>query len=241
MRKALVLLSGGQDSATCMAWAAVMFDTLYTISFDYGQRHKKELEAARKIASLFKTPYENITLPILKGGNKSALTNPELSVLSTDPISSLPLSFLPGRNIVFLSLASAYALNRDIYNIVTGVCQTDYAGYPDCRRDTINSLEQSIRLGNKGYLKNREDFHIHTPLMYLTKTESIYLAQRLPHGMEAVSLSWTCHKGEDVPCGICDPCKLRLAGFDEARIGDPAFERLKIQKPLLRKSKNNLY
>lgn len=218
----LVVLSGGQDSATCAAWAAACFKKLSFISFDYGQRHKKELESAKKIANLFDGDHEIIEIPALKGNVTSGLTNKDIDVNQVDEKSGLPKSFVPGRNLIFLTTAASVAISRGINQIVTGVCQTDFSGYPDCRESTVKALEVAIQLGNENLLKPGY-FNILTPLMYLTKKETVRLAGELPRGMEAVALSWTCYEGGETPCGVCPACKLRAKGFEEAGVKDPAL------------------
>lgn len=221
MKKAMVVFSGGQDSATCLAWAATMFDHVEAISFAYGQRHKRELEAAKDIIGMFDIKhYRVMPVPALEGNPVSGLTSRDLNVSETDEKTGLPKSFVPGRNLVFLTSAASYALGRGITDLVTGVCQTDYSGYPDCRRKTIDALEKAITLGNVNML-DRGVFNIHTPLMYLTKAETVLLARRLPRGMQAVGKSWTCYEGGEKPCGKCPACELRAKGFAEAGVPDP--------------------
>lgn len=226
MKKALVVLSGGQDSATCMAWAMTMFDAVEAISFNYGQRHSKELEAAAEICKVWGIPHHIHEVPSMMNGPISGLTNKDLTVTKKDEDTGLPESFVPGRNLIFLNLAAAIGLGRGIYDIVTGVCQTDFSGYPDCRHGTIQAVCDSIFLGNRELIEKKGPgaFHIHTPLMYLTKAESIRLAMRLPSGLEAVGRSWTCYEGGEKPCGECPACKLRIKGFQEAGIPDPALQ-----------------
>lgn len=226
MKKAVVVLSGGQDSATCAAWAKTMFDEVIAVSFDYNQRHSKELESAKKICELLNIEHRVLELPALMGNKKSGLTNPELSVNEADSKTGLPKSFVPGRNLLFLNTVAALALTEGSFDIVTGVCQTDYSGYPDCRRHTIDHIEASIFCGNEELITKDGPgyFHIHTPLMYLTKAESVALASRLPQGIEAVALSWTCYEGGEEPCGVCPACDLRIKGFAETGIKDPALK-----------------
>lgn len=232
MTKALVVLSGGQDSATCAAWAKTMFDEVLAVSFNYGQKHSKELVQAQKIAEKLGMPWELIEMPVLKGNKTSGLTDRSISVNDKDEKTGLPKSFVPGRNLLFLNAAASYAISRNIFELVTGVCQTDYSGYPDCRRHTIDHIEASIFCGNEEIIKQKGNgqFFIHTPLMYLTKAESVTLASRLPHGMDVVKMSWTCYEGGEVPCGVCPACDLRIKGFKEAGIVDPAEEYWKAQQ-----------
>ena len=226
MKKALVVLSGGQDSATCAAWAKTMFDEVEAISFFYKQKHSKELEAAKQICEALAIPHTTLDMPVLMGNKTSGLTNSGLSVNDVDETTGLPKSFVPGRNLLFLNAAGSFALSRGIFDIVTGVCQTDYSGYPDCRRHTIDHIEASIFCGNEELIKKGGPgyFHIHTPLMYLTKAESVTLASRLPRGMEVVAMSWTCYEGGQVPCGVCPACELRIKGFKEAGVEDPGVK-----------------
>jgi 7-cyano-7-deazaguanine synthase len=215
--RALVVLSGGQDSTTCLYWAIDRFgkDCVESLTFDYGQRHRIELEAAKRIAA--HAGVANVVLPIdtfaALGGN--ALTDPAValpqSLMQDD---ALPATFVPGRNLIFLTFAAAYAWQRDIGHLVTGVSQTDYSGYPDCRRDTIDALEETLALGLQRCVR------IHTPLMTLTKRETVLLARELG-AIEAMALTHSCYNGRRPPCGECAACILRARGFAEAGIADP--------------------
>lgn len=214
--RALVLLSGGQDSTTCLYWAMDRFgrDAVSSITFDYGQRHRVELDCASQIAA--NAGVENTCLPIdtfaALGGN--ALTG---DIEVTDGASagnSLPNTFVPGRNIIFLSFAAAYAWQHDMNHMVTGVAQTDYSGYPDCRDETIRSLQQTLRLGMESSVE------IHTPLMHMSKKETVLLAVSLG-ALEAMAFTHTCYNGQRPPCGNCAACVLRAKGFSEAGIVDP--------------------
>ncbi|MFQ5546802.1 MAG: 7-cyano-7-deazaguanine synthase QueC [Woeseia sp.] len=213
--KALVTLSGGQDSTTCLYWALDRFGAgaVETITFDYGQRHRIELESAVRVSKFAGVP--NRILPIdtfaALGGN--ALTDPSVDVEEGQD-GGLPSTFVPGRNIVLLTFAAAFAWRRGIGHIVAGVCETDYSGYPDCRRETITSLQTTIRLGMQS------DIEIHTPLMDLSKKETVLLAQELG-ALEAMALTHTCYEGKRPPCGRCPACELRAKGFDEAGVEDP--------------------
>ena len=218
--RALVVLSGGQDSTTCLYWAIERFGkgNVSTISFDYGQRHKIELECAARIAE--HASVTNACLPIdtfaALGGD--ALTDSGIEIeKNTSADSSLPNTFVPGRNLVFLTFAAAYAYQRGIDHLVTGVAQTDYSGYPDCREDTIRSLQQTLRAGMESAVV------IHTPLMHLSKKETVELAVQLG-ALPAMALTHTCYKGERPPCGECPACELRAKGFAEAGIEDPLLQ-----------------
>ena len=215
--KALVVLSGGQDSTTCLYWALDQFghSAIDTVTFDYGQRHHIELDCAARVAEFAGVP--NTCLPIdtfaALGGD--ALTDPDVEVASgTDEQTGLPNTFVPGRNLIFLTFAAAYAFKRGIRHLVIGVAQTDYSGYPDCREGTITALQHALRLGMES------DFNIHAPLMHLTKKETVELARGLG-AMPAMALTHTCYNGERPPCGHCAACELRARGFAEAGVVDP--------------------
>lgn len=218
--KALVTLSGGQDSTTCVFWAIDRFgrDAVETLTFDYGQRHRIELRAAREVAAY--AGVRNTVLPINTfgriGGN--ALTDDSVGVPNTVSSDELPITFVPGRNLIFLTFAASYAWRYDIDNLVTGVAQTDYSGYPDCRRATIDALEETLALG----LGRR--ITIHTPLMHLSKRETVLLAKEL-NAMDALALTHSCYNGSRPPCGECAACILRARGFAEAGIPDPLEHR----------------
>jgi 7-cyano-7-deazaguanine synthase len=216
-KSCLVVFSGGQDSTTCLYWAKQQFEKVHAVTFDYGQRHRIELEAARVICELAQV--SQVVLPINSfsalGGNSLTDANQEIIGVGKG---NLPDSFVPGRNLVFMTLAAAYAWQNDIFDLVTGVCQTDYSGYPDCRLNTMRALEQSISLGMDA------KFTIHTPLMHLSKKESILLAREVG-AYQALASSHTCYNGQFPPCGTCPACILRAKGFEEAQYPDPLVER----------------
>jgi 7-cyano-7-deazaguanine synthase len=218
-QRALVILSGGQDSTTCIYWAIERFgrESVESLTFDYGQLHRQELEAASRVAKHAGIP--NVILPIntFEAIGGSALTDPSIEVPGMAEDESLPATFVPGRNLVFLTFAAAYAWRYDIHHLVTGVAQTDYSGYPDCRRETIDALEKTLALGLE------RDFKIHTPLMNLSKKDTVLLAKGLG-AMEAMALTHTCYNGSVPPCGECAACILRARGFTEAGIPDPLIK-----------------
>jgi len=169
---AVVLFSGGQDSTTALFWTLHFFDEVRALGFDYGQKHEVEVEQAETIAEKAGVPYDTIDMEGTLEG--SALTEHEKDVSADhEKDEDLPASFVPGRNALFLSTAASYAYNRDIQDLVGGMCQTDYSGYPDCRRVFIDSMETSLSLAMD------VDVRIHTPLMYLTKAETWKLAKDL--------------------------------------------------------------
>ena len=215
--KALVLLSGGQDSTTCLYWAIRHFgkENVRSVTFDYGQRHRIELDCAARVAA--DAGVGNVRLPIdtfaALGGD--ALTDSNISVES-QPVSEtgLPNTFVPGRNLIFLTFAAAFAYQHGITHLVTGVAQTDYSGYPDCREETLDALQAALRLGMES------DVQLHAPLMHRSKKQTVELVRDLG-GLDAMALTHTCYNGERPPCGECPACVLRAKGFAEAGIEDP--------------------
>jgi 7-cyano-7-deazaguanine synthase len=216
-QKALVLLSGGQDSTTCLYWAIDRFgrDAVSTLSFDYGQRHFIELDCAEAVATQASVPHLCLPIDTLAALGGDALTDPDIGVESgADESSGLPNTFVPGRNLIFLTYAAAHAYRNRIGNLVTGVAQTDYSGYPDCRQETIVALQKAIQLGMESNVE------IHTPLMLLSKKQTVELARDLG-ALDAMALTHTCYNGERPPCGDCPACVLRAKGFAEAGVEDP--------------------
>jgi len=220
MEIALVVLSGGQDSTTCLYWAIDRFGlgAVDTLTFDYGQRHRIELDCAAKIANFAGVPGRCLPIDTFAALGGDALTDPDIDVANeAESETGLPNTFVPGRNLVFLTYAAAYAYQRNIRHLVTGVAQTDYSGYPDCREDTITALQYALRLGMES------DVTIHTPLMHLSKKETVELARDLG-ALPAMAFTHTCYNGERPPCGSCAACELRAKGFAEAGIIDPLLE-----------------
>jgi 7-cyano-7-deazaguanine synthase len=216
-KKAVVVLSGGQDSTTCLYWAVERFGraNVVSLTFDYGQRHRIEVDCAARVAEAAGVP--NALLPVdtfaALGGN--ALTDAGQAVGgAAAQAPNLPNTFVPGRNLVFLTFAAAYAWQRGIHDLVTGVAQTDYSGYPDCREETMKALEETLRRGMEF------DVRIHTPLMHLSKKQTVLLARDLG-ALDAMALTHTCYNGAVPPCGTCAACELRARGFAEAGIDDP--------------------
>ncbi len=214
---ALVILSGGADSTICLHWALRRFETVHSISFDYGQRHAIELSCAADISKRLAVPHQVISVSSLKDLGGNALVEKNLSISSVGR-QNLPNTFVPGRNLIFITLAAARAWQLGISELVTGVCQTDYSGYPDCRETTMKALEESLSCGMDF------SFHIHTPLMHLSKAESIGLAIELD-ALESLAYTHTCYEGQQPPCGTCPSCELRKKGFSEAGLEDPLLLR----------------
>ena len=225
MSKALVVLSGGQDSTTCLYWAINEFgrENVSSISFDYGQRHVIELEAAKKVAEIAAVAHEIIPINTFSAIGGNALTDDIDVQQEPEATTQLPNTFVPGRNLIFLTFAAAYAYTRSIEHLVTGVAQTDYSGYPDCRENTLSSLEQTLRLGME------YNITIHTPLMNLSKSDTVELADKLG-AMDAMAYTHTCYNGEQPPCGKCQACILRARGFAEANRADPLIDRFQFFK-----------
>ncbi|MBR8832994.1 MAG: 7-cyano-7-deazaguanine synthase QueC [Stigonema ocellatum SAG 48.90 = DSM 106950] len=224
--KALCVLSGGQDSTTCAALACQQFEQVHAITFDYGQRHVVELESAIAIAKAFNlASHEIIQLgPILKG------TSPLVSDTSLGQYNSteeLPggvePTFVPARNILFLTLAGNRAAVLNIKDIFIGVCEADFAGYYDCRQVFVDAMAKAIGEGIWGV---PDSFIIHTPLMQLTKAESVNLAVEVlgDRFEEIFALTHTCYAGIKGGCGKCHACLIRDRGFSQAGVSDPIWQ-----------------
>jgi 7-cyano-7-deazaguanine synthase len=222
---ALVLFSGGQDSTVCLAWALSRYARIETVGFDYGQRHAAELRARgvvrRKVARKFASwaerlgPDHRLDLRAFGRIGATALTTEQAIETAAG---GLPTTFVPGRNLVFLTYAAALADRRGLNVLVGGMCETDFSGYPDCRRATIDAMQTALNLGME------QDFHIETPLMRLTKAETWALAKGLggePLVRITLDDTHTCYLGERTPhlwgkgCGTCPACALRARGFEE--------------------------
>jgi 7-cyano-7-deazaguanine synthase len=224
-QSALVLFSGGQDSATCLAWALDRYDRVETIGFDYGQRHRVELEVRKvfleKLRPLFPRWAEKLgsdhvlDLSVLGAISDTALTGERAIEMSA---SGLPNTFVPGRNLLFLTFAAAVAYRRGLKRLVTGVCETDYSGYPDCRDDTIKALQVAINLGTESR------FVLETPLMWIDKAATWAMADALggaPLTDLIVHDTHTCYLGDrqsahpwGFGCGACPACELRASGYE---------------------------
>lgn len=217
---AVVVLSGGQDSTICLAWAQRRFARVAAITFDYGQRHRIELAAAVAVAQAAGvTQHRTLRVSSLADLGGNALTGDEAVANDLRERDGLPNTFVPGRNLVFMTLAAAWAYQLGCAELVTGVCQTDFSGYPDCRETTMQALQLALREGMAA------PFTIHTPLMQLTKAESVQLAVEVG-AIGLLAHSHTCYNGQVPPCGTCPACQLRARGFAEAGIPDPLLQRL---------------
>lgn len=212
MKKALVVLSGGQDSTTCLYWAIERFgkENVRAVGFDYGQRHKIELKCARDICECEGIEYEIIPTPIINQLSANALTRDDIPVEAVKPEGAPPNTLVEGRNLLFLSYAGIYAKTHGITEIVTGVCETDFSGYPDCRDIFIKSLNVTLNLAMDYNLV------IHTPLMWLTKADTWELADKLGVMDTIYKNTLTCYNGiRGEGCGNCPACFLRKRGYDE--------------------------
>lgn len=229
MSKVLVVLSGGQDSTTCLYWAKKQFKEVHAITFDYGQRHRIEIDAALTIAQMAGVAsHEVVTLgPILKG--TSPLVSGEALEQYADHHSlpgGLEKTFVPMRNQMFLTIAANRAYALGCSDLVTGVCQEDSGGYPDCRRSFIDAFEQACNEGTfTGESETLPGLKIHTPLMYMTKAASVNLAINLPGCYSALAFSHTSYDGAYPPVGKDHATLLRAKGFEEAGIPDPLVIR----------------
>ncbi len=230
---ALVLFSGGQDSTTCLAWALERYERVETIGFDYGQRHLIELECRRDVLARLRAGFPRwatrlgedhmLRIDALAQVSQTSLTQDIAFQMQAD---GLPNSFVPGRNIIFLTFAAALAYRRGLKRIVTGVCETDYSGYPDCRDDTIKALQVALSLGLDRRLV------LETPLMWIDKAQTWALAQELGDAAQELGgaalveiireATHTCYAGDRTHlhdwgygCGACPACELRAAGWNQ--------------------------
>lgn len=230
---ALVLFSGGQDSATCLAWALARFGRIETVGFDYGQRHRVELDVRPVVLESMRSRFPDwagrlgddhmLDLGVLGQVSDTALTR-DVEIAMQD--NGLPNTFVPGRNLVFVTFAAALAYRRGLRHLVVGVCETDYSGYPDCRDDTMKAMQLALNLG----METR--FVLHTPLMWIDKAETWRLAESLG-GAALVDLirdeTHSCYRGDRSRshdwgrgCGECPACALRAEGWRRFRGQAPA-------------------
>jgi len=222
MKKAVVLLSGGLDSATTLAVATRDGFSCHALSFAYGQRHAAELKAAERVAtSLGAAAHKTVSLDLSAIGG-SALTDPAIPV-PEHPTRGIPVTYVPARNTVFLAVATGWAEVLDADQIFIGVNAVDYSGYPDCRPEFVAAFERVANLGTKAGLEGRR-LRIQAPLVSLSKAEIIHLGTGL--GVD-YSLTVSCYTADDAgrACGVCDSCRLRRQGFQEAGIQDPTAYR----------------
>jgi 7-cyano-7-deazaguanine synthase len=219
--KAVILLSGGLDSSTVLYQAKEDGWECYALSFDYQQRHRQELESAAKIALSAGVAAHQVVQFDLRAWGGSALTDLAIDLpieRSLQEMSaSIPVTYVPARNTIFLSFALAYAEAIEARRVYIGVNALDYSGYPDCRPDYIQAMQEVFRLGTKQG-REGEPIAIVTPLIDLKKTAIVELGNRLGVPWEK---TWSCYAGEELACGVCDSCQLRLAAFAELGLQDP--------------------
>ncbi|KFL14797.1 7-cyano-7-deazaguanine synthase [Geobacillus stearothermophilus] len=206
--KAVVVFSGGQDSTTCLVWAKEQFGEVEAVTFDYGQRHRREIEVAQTIAAELGVRHTVLDMSLLGQLAPNALTRDDIAIEQKE--GGLPTTFVDGRNLLFLSFAAVFAKQRGARHLVTGVCETDFSGYPDCRDVFIKSLNVTLNLAMD------YEFVIHTPLMWLTKAETWKLADELGALEFIRTKTLTCYNGIIADgCGECPACVLRKRGLDD--------------------------
>jgi 7-cyano-7-deazaguanine synthase len=206
--KAVVVFSGGQDSTTCLFWALKQFDEVEAVTFDYGQRHRLEIEVAASIAKELGVPHTVLDMSLINQLAPNALTRSDIAIEQNE--GQLPSTFVDGRNLLFLSFAAVLAKQKGARHLVTGVCETDFSGYPDCRDIFIKSLNVTLNLAMD------YQFVIHTPLMWLTKAQTWKLADELGAFEFVRTKTLTCYNGIIADgCGECPACVLRRRGLEE--------------------------
>ena len=218
VKRAVILTSGGLDSATVLAMAIARGLECYALSFDYGQRHLSELAAAARVAGAFPGTEHKVVGLDLRGIGGSALTDDAIDV-PTSPTEGIPITYVPARNTVFLSIALGWAEVLEAQEIHLGVNAVDYSGYPDCRPEFIDAFQSLTRVATKAGVEGRP-IEIHTPIMAMSKGEIIRAGTAL--GVD-YSLTVSCYQadGDGNACGLCDSCRLRKEGFEAAGVADP--------------------
>jgi 7-cyano-7-deazaguanine synthase len=218
--KALVILSGGLDSTVCTALAHRDDDLALALTFDYGQRHRIELDRAAALAAHYRVEQLTLRLDASEWGG-SALTDPGIDVpgASAGGTGGIPVTYVPARNLVFLAVAMGVAEARGVDAVYLGVNALDYSGYPDCRPEFVRSFEATAALALKRGVEG-DPVAIKTPLVDLSKAEIVRLGLSLD---APLALTWSCYRGGPRPCGDCDACALRAKGFAEAGVPDPAL------------------
>lgn len=207
---AVVLFSGGQDSTTCLFWAMKRYEKVYALGFRYGQKHEKEVEIAEKIARNAGIEYHVIDASFISSLASNSLTCHDMKMDEQQPEGGVPNTFVPGRNMFFLSIAAVFARERGVNVLVTGVSQTDFSGYPDCRDSFIKSMNVTLNMAMD------YQFRIETPLMWIDKTQTWALADKLGVFDLVRNETLTCYNGViGDGCGHCPSCKLRCHGLEE--------------------------
>lgn len=220
-KKAVVLLSGGLDSATVLFYALNKGYEVYPLCFSYGQRHCKEIQQAQRIARAAGCLFKTVAIELPWKG--SSLLDKAMKVPARRNLEKIaqgiPSTYVPARNIIFLSLAASYAETLGAQILFIGANVLDYSGYPDCRPKFFDAFNRMLRQGLKTGVEMKP-IRVQAPLLYLTKAKIIRLAQRLK---VPLALTWSCYQGAGRPCGVCDSCLLRRKGFLEANLADPLF------------------
>ena len=219
LKKAVILLSGGLDSLTCLAKAQADGFSCYPLAFDYSQKHRAELHAAKHIAAHYAAPLKIFTVPALGQLGASALTDDQIDIPDYIGDGDIPVTYVPSRNIIFLAIAYSYAEVIGARDIFIGTSAVDYSGYPDCRPEFIKAFANMANLGTKAGVTGRP-FNLHTPLIALSKVQTIALGTEL--GVD-YSMSISCYRANNdgLACGSCDSCVLRKKGFSGAGFPDP--------------------
>ena len=217
MKRAVVLLSGGLDSATTLYYAKAKGHQVHALIFDYGQRHRKEIQFAQKIAKAARCHFHVVEIALPWKG--SALLDSRIKIPQHRGLDAkdIPVTYVPARNIIFLSFAASYAEAIGAQKILIGANAIDYSGYPDCRPDFFAAYEKVLAKGLKTSVE-RKRIKVETPLVYKTKAQIIRLGFQLKVPYQ---WTWSCYLGGKKPCGACDSCRLRAKGFDEVGIKDP--------------------
>jgi len=222
MANAVVLLSGGLDSTVALYLAKSRGFNVIALSFDYGQRHSRELEAAKEVVKKAGVEEHVIVSLNMNSWGGSSLTDKDMNVEDGDiDREDIPDTYVPARNMVFLSVAASIAEANGSQDIFIGVSEVDYSGYVDCRQEFIDAMENAINLGTVMGAEKNMPIKIHAPFVNKTKADEIRLGMEL--GVD-FSLTWSCYRGGEKPCGTCDSCLLRAKAFKEAGYDDPALK-----------------
>ena len=223
MKKAIVLLSGGLDSTTALYVAKSQgFDEIYVLTFLYGQKHDRELRSAAEVAKAAGVKEHKTVRLMLNEWDGCSLTDLKMEVEDGNlERTDIPDTYVPARNMVFLSVAASWADALGVADIFIGVSEVDYSGYVDCREEFIRAMEQAVNLGTVLGAEKKQHITLHAPFMHLTKAEEIKWGMEL--GVD-YGLTWTCYRGDEKPCGTCDSCLLRAKAFEEAGVEDPLLK-----------------
>ena len=217
-KRAVSLLSGGLDSSTLLSYAVSQGYEVVALSFDYGQRHSKELESARKIADFYGVRHKIMKIDLRMIGGSALTDDISVPVKSLNDIGKeIPVTYVPARNTILLSIALGLAEVTDSSKIFIGANSLDYSGYPDCRPEYFESINRTFSLATKKTVEGG-NIEVEAPLLRYSKADIVRLAIRLKTPLE---LTWSCYKGGEKACGVCDSCKLRLKGFMQANSEDP--------------------